>query len=89
MDARWWRLARFDSALVTASDGTGVSWYRRDRSMFFSLLGKTLSRHWKLVSNWSELQGRYSDALPDFTGRQAWTRTFRRYSGEIEGDTAD
>ncbi|PPB50784.1 glycosyl transferase [Arthrobacter pityocampae] len=89
MDARWWRLTRFDSALVTASDGTGVSWYRRDRSLFFSLLGKTLSRHWRLVSNWSELQGQYGDALPEFTSRQTWNGTFRRFSKEIEGDTAD
>ncbi|BBE23325.1 glycosyl transferase [Arthrobacter sp. MN05-02] len=89
MDARWWRLTRFDSALVTASDGTGASWYRRDRRMFFSLLGQTVSRHWKLVSNWPELRGQYREALPGFTSRRTWNETFRRFSKEIEGDTAD
>jgi galactofuranosylgalactofuranosylrhamnosyl-N-acetylglucosaminyl-diphospho-decaprenol beta-1,5/1,6-galactofuranosyltransferase len=89
MDARWWRLTRFDSALVTASDGTGASWYRRDRKVFFSLLGQTVSRHWRLVSNWSELRELYGAALPEFTSREAWAGTFRRYSKEIEGDTRD
>ena len=39
-DAGWWSLSRLDSALVSTTDGTGVSWHRRDRG-------------WALRSSWS------------------------------------
>ena len=32
-DAGWWSLGRLDSALVSTTDGTGVSWHRRDRAV--------------------------------------------------------
>ena len=30
VDQRWWRLAHFDSAIVSSADGMAASWYRRD-----------------------------------------------------------
>ena len=32
VDQRWFRLAHYDSAIVTAADGTSAAWYRRDRA---------------------------------------------------------
>src|SRR5699024_10177604 len=30
LDAKWWRLSAYDSALVSNAEGTQVSWYKRD-----------------------------------------------------------
>ena len=36
-DAGWWVLAKLDSALVSAADGTTAAWYQRDPKLFRSL----------------------------------------------------
>ena len=38
MDALWYRLARFDSAVVSMNDGTGAAFYRRDPERFRDLI---------------------------------------------------
>jgi len=77
-DARWWRLAVEDSALVTTADGTGVSHYVRDRELFFSLLRRTTALHLRLLAEWPRLQRSYKRALGEITSPQAWEETFRR-----------
>ena len=41
MDAKWYRLARYDSAVVSMNDGTSAALYRRDPERFRDLLRKT------------------------------------------------
>ena len=59
MDARWWLLSRFDSALVSAADGTGVAWYRRDPRRFATLLRRSLAVHERLLLEWPQLSASY------------------------------
>ena len=39
MDAKWWRLSSFDSAIVSMNDGTSAALYRRDPAKYRELLG--------------------------------------------------
>ncbi len=82
-DARWWRLAVEDSALVTTADGTGATVYIRDRRLFFSLLRRSMALHLRLLREWPQLQRSYRDALADFTSVQSWEQTFRRSGAEL------
>ncbi|GAB4099816.1 glycosyltransferase [Sinomonas halotolerans] len=79
-DARWWRLAELDSALVSSSDGTGASLYRRDPRTFRSLLMRSIAAHVRLMSQWPEMSQAYRDALPRVVGREAWEDTFAAVS---------
>ena len=79
-DARWWRLARYDSALVSASDGTGYTWYKRSPREARALLAESLRLHAQLALRWPELSRRYREALQDVTSMEAWEATFREHS---------
>jgi galactofuranosylgalactofuranosylrhamnosyl-N-acetylglucosaminyl-diphospho-decaprenol beta-1,5/1,6-galactofuranosyltransferase len=84
MEARWWRLTNLDSALVSASDGTGASWYKRDRRKFSSMLLRSILMHRKLLRNWDSLSETYHEALPGFTSRDTWARTFASATADEE-----
>ena len=45
MDAKWYRLARYDSAIVSMNDGTSAALYQRDPAQFRELLQRTLEIH--------------------------------------------
>ncbi|KLU10614.1 glycosyltransferase [Kocuria sp. SM24M-10] len=79
-DARWWRLTRYDSALVSASDGTGYTWYKRSPREARALLAESLRLHAQLALRWPELSRRYREALPQVTSMDAWEATFREHS---------
>ncbi|WP_262364443.1 glycosyltransferase [Arthrobacter echini] len=76
VDARWWRLAQLDSALVTSSDGTGASWHKRDAQKARELALRSADLHRRLYLRWDELAEQYRAALPDFTSQHAWRQTF-------------
>ena len=76
MDARWWMLAQFDSAVVSTSDGTSASWYRRRPERFNDLLRRSIVIHQRLYREWDELAKTYRHALPDVSSQQAWEKTF-------------
>ncbi|WP_434993723.1 glycosyltransferase [Arthrobacter sp. Ld5] len=76
VDARWWRLAQLNSALVTSSDGTGASWHKRDTAKARELALRSADLHRKLLLRWDELSEDYRTALPRVTSREAWKRTF-------------
>ncbi|MGN5731797.1 glycosyltransferase [Arthrobacter psychrochitiniphilus] len=76
MDARWWRLAKLNSALVSASDGAGASWYKRDAKTFRKYMIRSVSLHQKLMRRWDELSKTYQDELPNFTSPEVWEKTF-------------
>ncbi|MBT2522735.1 glycosyltransferase [Arthrobacter sp. ISL-28] len=79
-DARWWRLSHLDSALVSASDGTGASWYRRDNVRFRKQLLRSLTLHARVLARWDELSAAYKGELSQFTSPNAWRKTFESMS---------
>ena len=75
-DSKWWRLSQYDSAIVSNADGTGASWYKRDRQLARTLLKESIRLHLKLRADWKSLSRQYRNALPDFTSPQRWESTF-------------
>jgi len=75
-DARWWMLSQYDSALVSAADGTGTAWYRRDRRRFVELVRRSTALHERLARDWPELAATYRAAMPELTSPEVWERTF-------------
>jgi galactofuranosylgalactofuranosylrhamnosyl-N-acetylglucosaminyl-diphospho-decaprenol beta-1,5/1,6-galactofuranosyltransferase len=43
MDAKWYRLARYDAAVVSMPDGTSAALYQRDPELFRDLLARTVT----------------------------------------------
>jgi galactofuranosylgalactofuranosylrhamnosyl-N-acetylglucosaminyl-diphospho-decaprenol beta-1,5/1,6-galactofuranosyltransferase len=76
MDARWWMLSQFDSAVVSTADGTSASWYRRDLAQARELMRRTIAIHQRMYIEWDSLVDRYRHALPEITSPQAWKKTF-------------
>ncbi|HWV50295.1 MAG TPA: glycosyltransferase [Microbacterium sp.] len=75
-DAHWWRLPHFDSALVSAADGSGKNIYTRDRARFRRMLRETIALHRQLQRRWPELQQQYRSALPGLVSDSSWQQTF-------------
>src|SRR5207247_125905 len=61
-DASWWVLAKLDSALVSAADGTSAAWYQRDRTLFRSLGWRSAILHARLRRQWPRLAADYRAA---------------------------
>ncbi len=76
MDAKWWLLSQFDSAVVSTADGTGASWYQRDRDRFLDLMRESASAHQELARRWDELSATYRAARPEVTSPEAWRGTW-------------
>ena len=74
-DAGWWSLSRLDSALVSTTDGTGVSWHRRDRARALAAARRAAQVHQQLQREWPRLAAEYRAALPDLVGVDAWRKT--------------
>ena len=74
-DAGWWTLSRLDSALVSTTDGTGMSWHRRDRREARLATLAAVQAHHRLVREWPSLAARYRAALPELVGVDAWRKT--------------
>jgi len=86
MDATWYRLARYDSAIVSMNDGSATALYQRDPARFRDLLRRTLEIHGRLRREWPRLAADYRAALGEVTSPEAWERTFAPYTGEGDGD---
>ncbi|MDQ6642340.1 MAG: glycosyltransferase [Actinomycetota bacterium] len=76
MDAKWYRLARYDSAIVSMNDGTSAALYRRDPEKFRDLMARTTEIHRRLYVEWPQLADRYRAALEEITSPEAWEHTF-------------
>ncbi|MBB5830920.1 glycosyltransferase [Brachybacterium aquaticum] len=76
LDAKWWRLSAYDSALVSNAEGTQVSWYKRDPQQVREKLARAVGAHLELHRRWAELSGQYRDAAARITSFEAWERTF-------------
>ena len=75
-DASWWVLAKLDSAVVSAADGTSAAWYRRDRKLFRSLGWRSVILHARLRRRWPRLAADYRAAAADVTSPARWRETF-------------
>ena len=78
---QWWRLARVDSALVSAANGSSASWYQRDPEKFRELMARSVRLHVELYRRWSSLSEQYRDALPGLSSPQAWKHTIETFDG--------
>ncbi|MFC5745983.1 glycosyltransferase [Actinomadura rugatobispora] len=76
IDLRWWKLSQFDSALVSAADGTGAAWYQRDPKRFRSLMQRTSALHGRLYKEWPRLTTEYRAAMGELTSAERWRETF-------------
>ncbi|MDO5751446.1 glycosyltransferase [Arthrobacter sp.] len=79
-DSRWFRLAHYDSVVVTNAEGTGMSWYQRDPKLLRSMLAESARLHVRLVKEWDELAERYRSAIGEITSMEAWKKTFDQHS---------
>ncbi|KRA31465.1 MULTISPECIES: glycosyltransferase [unclassified Nocardioides] len=83
MDAKWYRMATFDSAIVSMNDGTSAALYVRDQARFKDLMKRTLELHARYRKEWPELAAQYRAALGDITSPEAWDKTFAPW---VDGD---
>jgi len=79
-DAHWWRVPSFDSALVSAADGSGQNIYTRDRAQYRRMLRDSLRLHRRLQREWPRLSDQYRRALPDLVSEAQWRATFEEQS---------
>lgn len=75
-DNRWFRLAHYDSVIVSNAEGTGASWYRRDPKKLKSMLVEATALHLRLYREWDKLAEQYRAAVPEITSIAAWKKTF-------------
>lgn len=76
VDQRWFRMSHFDSAIVSAADGTSATWVKRDRDEARAQLVRSARLHARLYKEWPELAARYRAALPDLASPETWKLTF-------------
>jgi galactofuranosylgalactofuranosylrhamnosyl-N-acetylglucosaminyl-diphospho-decaprenol beta-1,5/1,6-galactofuranosyltransferase len=87
MDAKWYRLARFDSAIVSMNDGTSAALYQRDPQFFRDGVRRTVEIHRRYQQEWPRLAAEYRAALGDITSPEAWERTLAPWmDGADEAD---
>ena len=76
MDAKWYRLARYDSAIVSMPDGTSAALYQRDPERYRDLVQRTIEIHRRLHREWPRLAALYREQLGTITSPEAWDQTF-------------
>ncbi len=80
MDAKWYRLAKFDSAVVSMPDGASAALYQRDPEKFRELTVKTVEIHERLRREWPRLAAEYRAKLGEITSPEAWDETFKPWT---------
>lgn len=75
IESQWWHLGSLDSALVSSSDGTGASFYVRDRKTFLSQLKRSIRLHLKLQRNWGAISKAYRRDSRLLMSESAWKVT--------------
>jgi galactofuranosylgalactofuranosylrhamnosyl-N-acetylglucosaminyl-diphospho-decaprenol beta-1,5/1,6-galactofuranosyltransferase len=78
-DARWFLLARLDSATVGTADGRGVTFRRRDPKTFRRLLTESIRMLRTMSREFPELQKRYRAAAPELTSGDRWAQAFESW----------
>ncbi|MCW2677131.1 MAG: glycosyltransferase family 2 protein [Modestobacter sp.] len=75
-DARWFLLARLDSATVGTADGRGVTFRQRDPQTFRRLSTTSTQLLRQMYREWPELQKRYREAASQLTSVERWGQAF-------------
>ncbi len=75
-EARWFTLARVDSATVSTAGGTGVAFRKRDKQLADDLLKETKALHAEITKQWPQLREQYRAALPELTSHENWGKVF-------------
>ncbi|WP_235915607.1 glycosyltransferase [Puerhibacterium puerhi] len=78
MDAQWFLLSRFDSAIVSLADGSGAAWYKRRPEEFRKQLERSVALHQRVLREWPTMAERYKASLEELVGQDAWKATFAR-----------
>jgi galactofuranosylgalactofuranosylrhamnosyl-N-acetylglucosaminyl-diphospho-decaprenol beta-1,5/1,6-galactofuranosyltransferase len=76
VDLSWWRVAQFDSAIVSSADGLTASWYKRNQPEFKEQMRQGSKLHARLYRDWDKLAEQYRAALPQLASPEAWSETF-------------
>jgi len=87
MDAKWYHLTRYDSAIVSMNDGASAALYQRDPEKFRELAAKTIEIHERLKREWPRLEREYRAKLGQVVSPEAWEQTlepWRQGSGQEE-----
>ena len=85
MDAKWYRLAAYDSAdRVDERRHVGGALPARP-GKFRELMRRTAELHEQLAREWPRLAAEYREALPEVTSPETWEQTFRPWT-EASGD---
>jgi len=79
-DNRWWRMAQYDSAVVSNAEGTGASWYRRDPQRLRKMLAESAKLHSALLKEWPALSKKYKAAVSELTSMESWRKTFEQHT---------
>ena len=79
-DNRWWRLAGYDSVVVSNAEGTGASWYQRRPDLLKSMLATSARLHARLYREWEQLTELYRAGMPAATSIEAWRETFAAHT---------
>ncbi len=79
MDAKWFHLASYDSAVVSMNDGSSAAFYQRDAAKFRELMTTTVALHQRLLREWPALAKEYRAKLGEVTSSEAWDETFEPY----------
>jgi len=85
MDAKWYRLTRMDSAVVSMPDGTSAALYQRDPELFRELTRKTVEIHRQFRREWPRLAAEYRQALDEVTSPETWQKTFAPWTDSADG----
>ena len=75
-DAHWWRVPLYDSAIVSAADGSGKNVYTRDRAKYRAMLLDSVRLHRRLQREWPKLSQQYRAAQERLTSVDGWNRIF-------------
>ena len=75
-EARWYTLARVDSATVSTAGGTGVAFRKRDKELAKTLLDEQKRLRAEIKDRWAELKRTYREARPELTSHENWKKIF-------------
>jgi len=78
-DARWFLLARLDSATVGTADGRGITFRQRDPEAFRKLSATSAALLRQLYQEWPELQRQYQEAAAELTSVDRWGQAFETW----------
>lgn len=75
-EARWFTLARLDSATVSTAGGTGVAFRKRNKQLADDLANEQKELRAEIQKRWPELKRTYRDARPELSNRENWGKVF-------------